>query len=83
MRPEPFEEVEIIRDDAAQHLTAGQRGYLVEWVPHPHGGEDGAVIELVGNADRDDPVVIVPQSGVRAASQSPTKTENPAKKRAS
>jgi hypothetical protein len=83
MRPEPFEEVEIIRDDAAQHLTAGQRGHLVEWIGHPHGGEDGAVIELVGVPDRDDPVVIVPQSGVRAVCESSSGAGNHPHKRAS
>ncbi len=83
MRPEPFAEVEIIQDDATQHLHAGQRGYLLEWVPHPHGGEDGAVIELHDPSDRSDPTVIVPQSYVRAVADAAVKTETRANKRAS
>jgi len=64
MRPEPFTEVEIVRDDPAQQVRAGQRGYLLDWLPHPQGGEPGAVVELHDRPD--DPVITVPESCVRA-----------------
>ena len=82
MRPEPFAEVEIIHDDPKQRVQAGQRGYLLDWLSHPEGGEDGALIELHDQPDRQDPTVTVPQSWVRAVAKAPAPKQSPTKKRA-
>ena len=82
MRPEPFAEVEIIHDDPKQDLRAGQRGYLLDWLPRPAGSEEGALIELHDRVGRNDPTVTVPQSWVRAVVEAPTTSQQPpAKKR--
>jgi hypothetical protein len=77
MRPEPFDEVEVLRDDAGQHVRAGQRGRLLDRVPGPPGSEEGAVAELHYAADRADPVVIVPRSWVRAVAATGAETQAP------
>ena len=43
---------------------------LLDWVPGPARGEEGAVIDLHDAAGRADPVVIVPRSWVRAVAAS-------------
>ena len=53
--------------------SAPASAVLLDWVPGPAGGEEGAVIELHDAADRADPVVIVPRSWVRAVTASAVK----------
>lgn len=82
MRPEPFAEVEILRDDPSQCVQAGLRGHLLDWLPGLPGEEEGAVIEPRDSADRAGVVVVVPQSWVRAVSPSAAETESPPRRRA-
>jgi hypothetical protein len=83
MRPQHFAEVEIIRDDPQRDLRAGQRGYLLDWLPDPQGGEEGGIVELHDRSGHEDPTVTVPESWIQAVAEEPAKAQPQGKKRAS
>lgn len=67
-------EVEILRDVPDSPLRAGDVAVLVDIVPHPAGGEDGAVLEVFNAIGESIAIVTVPCSAVAPlrADQVPT-----------
>lgn len=63
----PLYEQVALRMNVPQHgLRAGDIGRLVDYVPHPAGGEDGCVLEIFNAVGDSIAVVAVPVSAVEA-----------------
>jgi hypothetical protein len=59
---ELYQEVYLLRDLPAKHLRRGDVAVLVDIVPHPTGGESGAVLEIFNALGESIDVVTVPSS---------------------
>lgn len=46
MRPELYSEVALTRDFPEYALQRGDLATLVDYTPHPSGGEEGAILEI-------------------------------------
>lgn len=68
MKLELFKEVSLTRDFPEQHLKAGDLATLVDFVPHPSGGEDGCVLEIFNAVGKSIAVVTAPISAIEALS---------------
>ena len=66
MRPELYQRVALLRDFDEYRLKAGDVAMLVDRVPHPSGGEDGAVLEVFNAVGESIAVVAVPESTVES-----------------
>ena len=64
MRLELYQRVALRRDFDEYRLKAGDVAVLVDRVPHPSGGEDGAVLEVFNAVGESIAVVAVPESAV-------------------
>ena len=71
---EVYQEVYLLSDLPAKQLHRGDVAVLVEVVPHPKGGEQGAVLEIFNALGESVDVVTVPLSLVAplCADQVPT-----------
>jgi type I restriction enzyme R subunit len=67
MKPSLYDRVTLRRDVEEYRLKRGDMAILVDRVPHPTGGEDGAVLELVDQDEASPLVVVVPESAIEAA----------------
>ena len=61
---EMYKEVALTKDIPAENLRQGDVATLIDRVPHPSGGEEGAVLELFNAVGESIAVVIVPLSAV-------------------
>jgi len=59
-----YKEVALTRSVPSANLRAGDVAVLLELVPHPHGGEAGAVLEVFNAVGESLAVVTVPASAV-------------------
>ena len=59
-----YGEVALTRDIPAENLKQGDIGVLVDYVPHPVGGEEGAVLEIFNAIGESIAVVTVPTSAI-------------------
>ena len=66
MKLELYQEVALTRDLPEHRLRAGDIATLVDFVPHPAGGEDGCVLEVYNAVGESIAVVAVPISAVSA-----------------
>jgi hypothetical protein len=64
MRLDLFQEVFLSRDIPEAHLRMGDVATLVDYVPHPSGGEEGAVLEVFNVLGDSIAVVAVPASAI-------------------
>lgn len=64
MKPELYEEVELICSVPAAELEVGDRAILIDYLEDPNGGEMGAVLELSQSQPRDQYVVTVPVGAI-------------------
>lgn len=64
MKAEMYKEVSLTRDIPEEGLCAGDVATLVDYVPHPAGGEEGAVLELFNAIGESLGVITVPVSAV-------------------
>jgi hypothetical protein len=46
MKPELYERVALTRDVPEEGLKKGDVATLIEYLEHPHGGEEGAILEI-------------------------------------
>ena len=74
MKPALYAEVALTRDLPDAQLKQGDVALLVDYVPHPAGGEDGAVLEIFNAVGESIAVVMVPGSAIAPlrADQVPT-----------
>jgi hypothetical protein len=77
VKPELYTEVLVTRDIPEENLKAGDTGWYIEYITHPHGGEDGAMLEI--GAWDDSRVVIVPISAIAARPQNSDFTDESVK----
>lgn len=64
MKLEIYQEVTITRDLPEKNLLAGDVAMLVDYISHPQGGEEGAVLEIFNAVGESIGVVTVPVSAV-------------------
>ena len=64
MKLELYKEVALLRTIPGTQLRAGDVAVLVEIVPHPAGGEDGALLEVFNAIGESIAIVTVPCSVV-------------------
>lgn len=74
MKPALYTEVALTRDLPAEQLKQGDVALLIDYLPHPTSGEDGAVLEIFNAIGESIAVVTVPSSAIapRRADQVPT-----------
>jgi hypothetical protein len=63
-----FQEIALTRDLPEHQLKAGDIATLVDFVPHPSGGEEGCVLEVFNAVGESIAVVTAPVSAVEALS---------------
>ena len=61
-----YQEVALTRDVPDAHLRVGDVATLIEYVPHPSGSEEGAVLEIFNALGESITVVTVPASAIAA-----------------
>lgn len=61
-----YREVALTRDLPEHELRAGDIATLVDFVPHPRGGEEGCVLEVFNAVGESLAVIAVPISAVEA-----------------
>lgn len=64
MKPELYKEISLVRDIPDADLRAGDVAVLVDYVPHPAAGEEGAVLEVLNAVGESIAVIIVPLSAI-------------------
>jgi len=64
MKFELFREVALTRDFPEHQLRAGDLATLVDFVPHPSGGENGCVLEIFNAVGKTIAVITAPLSAI-------------------
>jgi hypothetical protein len=64
MKPELYDKVALTRDLPAEELKQGDVAVLIDYVSHPTGGEEGAVLEIFNAVGESIAVVTVPGSAI-------------------
>jgi hypothetical protein len=64
MKPELFQKISLLRDVPDSNLRMGDVATLIDFVPHPSGGEEGAVLEIFNVLGESFAVVTVPVSAI-------------------
>jgi len=59
-----YQHVALRKDLPEQHLRAGDIAVLIDYVPHPSGGQEGCVLEVFNALGESIAVVAVPESAV-------------------
>ena len=74
MKIELYQQVAMTRNLSSADLRRGDLAMLVDYVAHPNGGEEGAVLEVFNAIGESVAVVTVPISAIAAlrADQMPT-----------
>ena len=64
MKSELYSEIALTRDIAEEGLRTGDVVTLIDYVSHPAGGEEGAVVELFNALGESFAVITVPVSAI-------------------
>lgn len=64
MRLKLYQDVALIRDEPDKNLRTGDVATLIDYVSHPSGGEEGAVLEVFNALGESIAVVTVPVSSI-------------------
>lgn len=64
MRLKLFQDVALVRDVPGAKLKSGDVAILIDYVPHPRGGEEGAILEVFNAVGESVDVVTVPMSAI-------------------
>lgn len=64
MKLELYQEIALLRDFPEKSLLTGDVATLVDFVPHPGGQEQGAVLEIFNAVGDSIDVVVVPVSSI-------------------
>lgn len=65
-KPELYEEVALTRNIPEENLKQGDVAVVVDYVPHPTGGEEGAILEIFNAIGESVSVVAVPISAIES-----------------
>lgn len=79
MTLELYSEVALTQNIAEHNLKIGDVATLVDFVPHPQGGEEGCVLEIFNAVGESIDVVTVPISAIKSLSASEILTIRPLK----
>ena len=79
MTLELYSEVALTQNIADHNLKIGDVATLVDFVPHPQGGEEGCVLEIFNAVGESIGVVTVPISAIKSLSASEILTTRPLK----
>ena len=77
MTLELYTEVALTRNIAEHSLKIGDVATLVDFVPHPQGGEEGCVLEVFNAVGESIGVVTVPISAIKSLSANEILTARP------
>ena len=64
MKLELYQEVALMRDIPVENLRKGDVAVLVDYVPHPTGGEEGAILEIFNAVGESIAIATVPISAI-------------------
>ncbi len=64
MKPDLYNEVVLARDFPEHQLKRGDMATVVEYIPHPKGGEEGCILEVFNVLGESIAVVTVPVSAI-------------------
>ncbi len=64
MKPELYQEVALNRTIPSVRLNKGDVAVVIDYLPHPSGGEEGAVLELFNAIGESIRVEVVPSSAI-------------------
>ena len=64
MQPELYKEVAVTQDIPNENLRVGDVAVLVDYVPHPTGGEEGAILEIFNAIGESIAVVTIPVAAI-------------------
>ena len=67
IKPKRYEEVALTRNIPEENLKRGDVAVVVEYIPHPTGGEEGAILEIFNALGESTAVVAVPISAIEVA----------------
>ncbi|WP_319422948.1 DUF4926 domain-containing protein [Pleurocapsa sp. FMAR1] len=79
MTLELYSEVALTQNIAEHNLKIGDVATIVDFVPHPQGGEEGCVLEIFNAVGESIAVVTVPISAIKSLSASEILTTRPLK----
>lgn len=65
-KPKLYEEVAIARNIPEENLKQGDVAVVVEYIPHPAGGEEGAILEIFNAIGESVAVATVPISAIKS-----------------
>jgi hypothetical protein len=64
MKVELYQEVMVTRDIPEQQILAGDVATVIDYVAHPEGGEEGAILERFNAVGESIGVVVLPVSAI-------------------
>jgi hypothetical protein len=65
-KPELYTRVTINRDIPEEYLKKGDVGMYIEYLKHPHGSEDGAILEIFNALGDSIRIATVPISAIES-----------------
>lgn len=65
-KPKLYEEVALTRNIPEENLKQGDVAVVVEYVPHPTGGKEGAILEIFNAVGESVAVATVPISAIKS-----------------
>lgn len=65
-KPKLYEEVALTRNMPEENLKQSDVAVVVEYVPHPAGGEEGAILEIFNAIGESVAVATVPISAIKS-----------------
>lgn len=65
-KPKLYEEVALTRNMPEENLKQDDVAVVVEYVPHPAGGEEGAILEIFNAIGESVAVATVPISAIKS-----------------
>ena len=65
-KPRLYEEVALTRDLPEENLKEGDVAVVVDYLPHPTGGKEGAILEVFNAVGESMAVVVVPISAIES-----------------
>ena len=77
MTLELYTEIALTRNIAEHNLKIGDVATLVDFIPHPQGGEEGCVLEVFNAVGESIGVVTVPISAIKSLSANEILTARP------
>lgn len=64
MKPDLYSRIVVNRDIPAENLHRGDVATVIEYLEHPHGGEEGAILEIFNVLGESLGIATVPVSAI-------------------